>query len=442
MARYGNNVAARGVLAEEEPQGVLSGLGQGGLLSGLGQGGLLAGLQNIRNREPGQRPFLDLLGSRSGALFQAGTGVLMAPTRKMAAQAWQQGMATGGQADAYRNKERADARAQAKREQALATVMASLQEQGKLPSGMEGLAGLPEIAAPLIVDAMKPPPQPDPFTLSPGETRFGSDGRPIASMPSDATARPPQVVEIFDEQTGRPYKATWNPQTQTFDRVGGTQAPSGPLVSINGEGAEGKLREKLFGAEGEQWGTYRTAGGVAGSLSRDLDSLESLIGMAPDGPIAGALAQTFPGFSSAGDAFNSVVSRAAPQMRVPGSGATSDIEYEGMLRSFPRLINSEEGKRAILAIMRAKVDLDLQRSEVVSKYQNGVITDTQARQELDALNRMSVVPPGLKEALGIGTGAADDAPVTGKPPPPDRPPPSGISQEDWEWMTPEERAGF
>lgn len=438
MARYGNTVSARGVLAEEEPQGVLAGIGQGGLLSGLG-----SGIQNLRNRLPGQRPVLDMLGNNAQSLFQAGMGVLMSPTRRMAAQAWQQGMGQGSQVDAYRNKQAADARAQAKREQALATVLAALAEQGKLPTGIDpaALAANPELGIAIAGNAFKPPEPPDPFTLSPGETRFGPDGRPIASMPSDATARPPQVVEIFDEQTGRPYKATWNPQTQTFDRVGGTQAPSGPLVTnnINGPGAEGKLQEKLFGAEGEQWGSYRTAGGVAGSLSRDLDSLEALIGLAPDGPITGALAQTFPGFSSAGDAFNSIVSRAAPQMRVPGSGSTSDIEYEGMLRSFPRLINSEEGKRAILSIMRAKVDLDLQRSEVVSKYQNGLITDSQARQELDALNRQSVVPPGLKEALGIGTGAEDTAPVTGKPPPPTTPPPPGISQDDWEWLTPEER---
>lgn len=143
---------ARGVLAQEEPQGVLSGIGQGGLLYGIG-----AGIQNLRNRQPGQRPILDMLGNNAQSLLQAGIATLMAPTRRMAAQAWQQGMSSGSQVDAYRNKQRADERLQQQREQALATVMASLQEQGKIPAGMEGLAGFPEIAGTLITNAMKPP---------------------------------------------------------------------------------------------------------------------------------------------------------------------------------------------------------------------------------------------------------------------------------------------
>lgn len=37
----------------------------------------------------------------------------------------------------------------------------------------------------------------------------------------------PELVEMYDEKSGQPYKAQWNSQTQTFDRVGGIKAPSG-----------------------------------------------------------------------------------------------------------------------------------------------------------------------------------------------------------------------
>lgn len=47
----------------------------------------------------------------------------------------------------------------------------------------------------------------------------------------------PGLVELFDEATGQPYKARYNPQTGEYDRVGGIKAPSGSELSIgpNGE---------------------------------------------------------------------------------------------------------------------------------------------------------------------------------------------------------------
>lgn len=54
----------------------------------------------------------------------------------------------------------------------------------------------------------------------------------------DAASRVPEapgLVELFDEQTGLPYKATWNPQTQAFDRVGGVKASSGTQLSVDPE---------------------------------------------------------------------------------------------------------------------------------------------------------------------------------------------------------------
>lgn len=47
----------------------------------------------------------------------------------------------------------------------------------------------------------------------------------------------PDLVELFDEQTGQPYKAKYNPQTGGFDRVGGVKAPNGTMLEVgpNGE---------------------------------------------------------------------------------------------------------------------------------------------------------------------------------------------------------------
>lgn len=48
----------------------------------------------------------------------------------------------------------------------------------------------------------------------------------------------PEMEELFDETTGQPYKAQWNPATGKYDRVGGTKAPSGTRMVFNKETGE------------------------------------------------------------------------------------------------------------------------------------------------------------------------------------------------------------
>lgn len=46
----------------------------------------------------------------------------------------------------------------------------------------------------------------------------------------------PQLQELYDQTTGQPYKAVYNPQTGTFDRVGGVKAPNGTTLSVGPDG--------------------------------------------------------------------------------------------------------------------------------------------------------------------------------------------------------------
>lgn len=43
----------------------------------------------------------------------------------------------------------------------------------------------------------------------------------------------PSLVEMYDEKTGMPYKAMWDPESQSFQRVGGMKAPSGTQLSVD-----------------------------------------------------------------------------------------------------------------------------------------------------------------------------------------------------------------
>jgi hypothetical protein len=174
----------------------------------------------------------------------------------------------------------------------------------------------------------------------------------------------------------------------------------GTTVNVGGEsGADAELRKKLSGKEGEAWAGYKEAGTVSAGTAQDMQLLDQLITMAPQGPIQGRVAQMFPGISSAGAAFESVVKRVAPTLRAPGSGATSDIEYDGMLRSLPALTNRPETNEAISQMMKAKAAINIERSKVIDDYQNEKISAGEARTRLADLNSRSIMTPDIAAAF-------------------------------------------
>jgi hypothetical protein len=189
---------------------------------------------------------------------------------------------------------------------------------------------------------------------------------------------------------------------------------SNTTVTVGGETkSDAKQREALATDEGKRWSQLQEAGTTAGGLGQDFQALDQLLTVAPQGPIEGNLAAVFPGFSKAGDAFTSVVTRVAPSLRTPGSGATSDIEYEGMLKSLPRLGNTPEGNRAIAEMMKAKAALNIERAEIITAYQNEEIDVKEARSQLAALNKESILTPELQQALkgvGVDVGGGASAP--------------------------------
>lgn len=193
------------------------------------------------------------------------------------------------------------------------------------------------------------------------------------------------------------------------------EAPSaGSSVTINnGDGSDSALDKRLSEKEGDSWAAILDAGMVSGALSQDMQMLDELLPLAPQGPITGRLAETFKGFNSAADAFQSIVKRVAPSLRTPGSGATSDIEYQGFLDSLPALSNQPEANVLISQMMQAKAAINTARSDLVTAYQTGQInpetgqpfTVDETRRKMAELNQQSILTPDLRKAMG-GLGAS------------------------------------
>lgn len=169
------------------------------------------------------------------------------------------------------------------------------------------------------------------------------------------------------------------------------------------------LLETLGKEEGKAWGGYLAAGNDAVSKMQDLDALGELVETIPSGPLTGRLAEMFRGFSDSTAAFQSVISRIAPQMRVPGSGATSDKEVSMFLEALPSLRNRPEANRAIVQMLKNKAQLDIERQNIVTSVANGVISPQEGRRAMVKLNQTSVMPDSLRQTLrSLGGGQGGD----------------------------------
>lgn len=225
-------------------------------------------------------------------------------------------------------------------------------------------------------------------------------GQEIANFPEQPKAPddPTDVREykfyVDQEKAANREPIPFNDWQLQGKRAGAT------TVTVGGEPADGALRKKLDEKTGELWSSYQQTGATSAATAQDMQVLDELIKVAPQGPITGRLAELFPGVSSAGDAFQSIVKRIAPTLRAPGSGATSDIEYDGMLRSLPALRNRPEANAAISQIMKAKAAINVERSGIVDAYGRGEISAGEARNKIAELDKRSILTPELSQAIG------------------------------------------
>jgi len=206
----------------------------------------------------------------------------------------------------------------------------------------------------------------------------------------------------------------------------------GTSVTVNNNGDavpnDAALMKALGEGEGKAWSGYLDSGTTSSGMVQDLDLLDQIIPMAPQGPVQGRLAGMFPGVNSAADAFTSIVKRVAPTLKTAGSGSTSDIEYDGMLKSLPQLSSRPEANVAISKMMRAKAEINMARASIVRDVQNGQLSATDGRRKMSELDKQSIMTPELKAILAnLAPAKTADAP-------------DGVDQATWDEMTPEDRA--
>lgn len=194
--------------------------------------------------------------------------------------------------------------------------------------------------------------------------------------------------EIALRQASRPQTILNMPGDPTPDEQGGAE-----FAKANAKG------------QAEYFGNVATAGANAARSMGDIDQLTKLIEITPQGSGqewlnqgAGVLARMGidPGeFANlpASQSFQSIVSRITPTLRVPGSGASSDLDVKMFMQSLPALANTPDGNRIIASNMRKLAERSIKEAEIAYQVQNGDLKPAQGRKAIQDLGPLNLELP-------------------------------------------------
>lgn len=278
------------------------------------------------------------------------------------------------------------------------------QQFGLTPSGGYGYTDIGPVVRTPVKQATQPP---RPITIKkvvggvsgtqqfqdfPTRDNFGNvtgfERRPIGDfIPDSAEAAAPEIVTIFDEETGRPYKAIYSPDDPQADqsgyvRVGGLKAPYEP-PPLPDPGAEAALKYAYKVLEGETK-TVRSAQELVYQYDYIVNALEA--SDIETGPIQSALLPLKQTFLSLGllseseanevitlETLKAKMAQIVPRMRDEGSGSTSNFEMGVYQTASPGISKTTEGNILLAASARQaarhKVNTQSERERFV--YENG-----------------------------------------------------------------------
>ena len=236
---------------------------------------------------------------------------------------------------------------------------------------------------------------------------------------------PDLLVKIYGETHGEQWQTIPSPEgaqpgsvyqqnskTGEIREVGGSSG-----MTINTGDTTGTLDKEFSKQEAEQWRKFIDSGGLASEVIAGMDMIDQLSATAPQGGLTGRLAEMFPNFTSAGAAFQSVISGLAPKLKVEGSGAQSDRDLDNIIKSLPRLSNSAAANRLISEFVRKKAEQNRARAMIVQEWAGGprdLASTNAARLKMQELNSQTLMTPDLQtltEAVAAESGAPAPAPT-------------------------------
>lgn len=274
------------------------------------------------------------------------------------------------------------------------------------------------------------PPKVEEFTLKPGEARFRG-GQQIASVakevePGFEIMQAAEVATIPGLDPTKPYQR--NMRTRQISQVGG----GGTNVDVDMGGPSDKLNELVD----TQLAGYLTAASTSASAAPQLELLSQLAPLTTEGQIPAALSRMFPTFNDANQAFIGTTNQVLPSLRVPGSGAQSDKDIDVLLNSIGPLAASADTKQLLIQSMMQKNAINQKLADVTQQVVDGSISRSQAMAAIRQINSQSIISPALQQAIRriIPMGAQSNIPQSAVD--------AGVTPDEWNLMTPEQKGAF
>lgn len=201
---------------------------------------------------------------------------------------------------------------------------------------------------------------------------------------------------ISGQYTPATPKVGHAPEGSTFyqtDKNGNTTFLSPP--GGEGPGGDKKFAEAAATSFVKRYADNMDQGLQAKTQVSDIDRLQELSaaigtqGAAANiksalGPYANAVGIKIDGLNEI-QAFTAIVSKLAPAMRPPGSGATSDFEFKQYLAALPQLAQTTEGRKQIIDQMRAMNNYKVALGDISEQVLNRKINRVQAEEQIKAL---------------------------------------------------------
>ncbi len=208
-------------------------------------------------------------------------------------------------------------------------------------------------------------------------SQYGKSAQPTDEM---------REYNLYRQQGGRDsffnYKAG-------LKRAGATQTQV--QIDQRGEGEFAKESGKL---QAKRYGDLAEDGMAARQMLSDIDTLRTLgaqIGTgkgaqvkAALGPYAQSLGVDIKGLEEI-QAYEAIVNRLAPNLRVKGSGAQSDFELRNFLKSLPSIGNTAGGNEIAARVLEGLFQNKLAAAEIGARALNGELSRTEAEKALRAM---------------------------------------------------------
>lgn len=241
----------------------------------------------------------------------------------------------------------------------------------------------------------------------------------------------PQLVGDYsqpdstDDITEYEY-ATGNGYEGSFEQWMADNKPPGTTVTVGGA-SESSFSTEAGKLQAQRFDELVQAGHSAQSMISDISALAELGAQIETGKGAEIMSALGPWAEQFGvnieglgenQAFNAIVARITPTMRVAGSGATSDMEMRKFAESLPGLGKTPEGNAMIQNTLQALAEHKIAAARIASEAIAGNITPREADQQIAALpdplslwkqNGRQLIEAAANQPQSISTPAEYDA---------------------------------